>query len=219
MVLEAAKNKGSNDRKLEEASPNNGLLHRRDSHAVAPVAPAAAGRGRAGGSAVDWYVTGFAARSGIKAKLEIAEPLGVLGKEIELVVFRVLQESLTNVHRHSGSRERLRFGSASMLNRLSRWRSKIRVEACPMARCERALASPACANGSRTSMATCKSLRIKPARTRAPLFCLWFPPPALPDQARNRRPQPTRSSLDQGSLPRPPLVPPKCWLNHGDATL
>jgi two-component system, NarL family, sensor kinase len=55
-------------------------------------------------SAIDWYVEGFAARSGIRAKVEIAETLGRLGNDIELVLFRVLQESLTNVHRHSGSK-------------------------------------------------------------------------------------------------------------------
>ena len=54
--------------------------------------------------AVGWYVEGFSTRSGILAKVEIAEPLGRLGKEIELVLFRVLQESLTNVHQHSGSK-------------------------------------------------------------------------------------------------------------------
>jgi signal transduction histidine kinase len=54
--------------------------------------------------AVGWYVEGFSTRSGILVKLEIAEPLGRLGKEIELVLFRVLRESLTNVHQHSGSK-------------------------------------------------------------------------------------------------------------------
>src|ERR1700722_15927656 len=34
------------------------------------------------------YVEGFATRSGIRAKLEIAEPLGPLGKDIDLVLFR-----------------------------------------------------------------------------------------------------------------------------------
>ncbi len=103
MVLEAAKNKGSNDRKLEEASQitDSCIAEIRTlSHLLHPPLLEEAGLA----SAVDWYVTGFAARSGIQAKLEIAEPLGVLGKEIELVVFRVLQESLTNVHRHSGSK-------------------------------------------------------------------------------------------------------------------
>jgi PAS domain S-box-containing protein len=103
MVLEAAKNKGSDNRKLEEAAQitNSCIAEIRTlSHLLHPPLLEEAGLA----SAVDWYVKGFAARSGIQAKLEIAEPLGVLGKEIELVVFRVLQESLTNVHRHSGSK-------------------------------------------------------------------------------------------------------------------
>jgi signal transduction histidine kinase len=49
-------------------------------------------------------VDGFAARSGIRAEVEIAKPLRRLGAERELALFRVLQESLTNVHRHSGSK-------------------------------------------------------------------------------------------------------------------
>ena len=55
-------------------------------------------------SAVKWYVSGFGERSGIRANVEIAESLGRLGRDVELVLFRVLQESLTNVHRHSGSK-------------------------------------------------------------------------------------------------------------------
>ena len=55
-------------------------------------------------SAVRWFADGFAARSGIRAEVEIAKPLRRLGPEIELALFRVLQESLTNVHRHSGSK-------------------------------------------------------------------------------------------------------------------
>ena len=103
MVLAAAKTKDSDNRKLEEASQitDSCIAEIRTlSHLLHPPLLEEAGLV----SAVDWYVKGFAARSGIQAKLEIAEPLGVLGKEIELVVFRVLQESLTNVHRHSGSK-------------------------------------------------------------------------------------------------------------------
>ena len=55
-------------------------------------------------AAVRFYVEGFAARSGIRADLEMPEELGRLGNEIEIVLFRVLQESLTNIHRHSGSK-------------------------------------------------------------------------------------------------------------------
>lgn len=55
-------------------------------------------------SAVRWFVDGFAARSGIRAEVEIAKPLRRLAPERELALFRVLQESLTNVHRHSESK-------------------------------------------------------------------------------------------------------------------
>src|SRR6266568_320753 len=54
-------------------------------------------------SAIPWYLDGFTNRSGIKASLEIPADFGRLPREVELALFRVLQESLTNVHRHSGS--------------------------------------------------------------------------------------------------------------------
>ena len=55
-------------------------------------------------SAARWYVEGFGKRSGITASLEIPEGFDRLPSEIETALFRILQESLTNVHRHSGSR-------------------------------------------------------------------------------------------------------------------
>jgi PAS domain S-box-containing protein len=55
-------------------------------------------------SAIRWYVEGFAARSGIQVQVKMADQLGRLGSDVELALFRVLQESLTNVHRHSGSK-------------------------------------------------------------------------------------------------------------------
>jgi signal transduction histidine kinase len=54
-------------------------------------------------SAIPWYVEGFAKRSGISTTIEIPSDFGRLTSETELAIFRVLQESLTNVHRHSGS--------------------------------------------------------------------------------------------------------------------
>lgn len=55
-------------------------------------------------SAVRWYVEGFSQRSGIHVNLDIPSNLQRLPDGMELVLFRVLQESLTNVHRHSHSR-------------------------------------------------------------------------------------------------------------------
>jgi PAS domain S-box-containing protein len=54
-------------------------------------------------SAIPWYVEGFAQRSGIKTTFDVSLDFGRLPPEVELAMFRVLQESLTNVHRHSES--------------------------------------------------------------------------------------------------------------------
>jgi signal transduction histidine kinase len=54
-------------------------------------------------AAVPCYAEGFAKRSKIQTTLDIDQCFGRLPPETELALFRVLQESLTNVHRHSGS--------------------------------------------------------------------------------------------------------------------
>jgi signal transduction histidine kinase len=54
-------------------------------------------------SAAKWYLEGFAQRSGIEVKVDLPEDVSRLPKSLELGLFRVLQESLTNIHRHSGS--------------------------------------------------------------------------------------------------------------------
>ena len=52
-------------------------------------------------SAARWYAEGFAQRSGIKVELKLTDITKRLPRPIELALFRVLQESLTNVHRHA----------------------------------------------------------------------------------------------------------------------
>jgi PAS domain S-box-containing protein len=54
-------------------------------------------------SAVPWYLEGFTKRSGIKTTFEVCPDFDRIPGDLELALFRVLQESLTNVHRHSGS--------------------------------------------------------------------------------------------------------------------
>lgn len=55
-------------------------------------------------SAVSWYVQGLQERSGLDVRLDISEDLGRLPGDMELVIFRLVQECLTNIHRHSDSK-------------------------------------------------------------------------------------------------------------------
>jgi signal transduction histidine kinase len=57
-------------------------------------------------SAVKWYVDGFSSRSAIQVSLDFVD-LGRLPGELEITLFRLIQESLTNIHRHSGSKTAL----------------------------------------------------------------------------------------------------------------
>jgi PAS domain S-box-containing protein len=54
------------------------------------------------GSAARWYVDGFSQRSGIKVNLNLPSKLGRMHRDVEVALFRAVQEGLTNVHRHSG---------------------------------------------------------------------------------------------------------------------
>jgi PAS domain S-box-containing protein len=58
-------------------------------------------------SALSWYVQGLAERSGLQIALKVSENFGRLPSEMELLIFRLVQESLTNIHRHSGSKTAL----------------------------------------------------------------------------------------------------------------
>lgn len=54
--------------------------------------------------ALSMYIQGVAERSGIAIELNIAENFGRLPAEMELTIFRVVQECLTNIHRHAESK-------------------------------------------------------------------------------------------------------------------
>ena len=56
-------------------------------------------------SALRWFVEGFAERSKINVQLELPTDLGRLPSDMEMTMFRIIQECLTNIHRHSGSKE------------------------------------------------------------------------------------------------------------------
>jgi len=92
---EAAKRVSENAAMVEEASRQIRTI----SHLLHPPLLDEAGLA----SALRWYVDGFSERSKIDAKLDIPPRFEGLPKEMELSVFRVVQECLTNIHRHAGS--------------------------------------------------------------------------------------------------------------------
>jgi PAS domain S-box-containing protein len=55
-------------------------------------------------SAVSWYVQGLLERSGLEVQLDVSKEFGRLPRDMELVIFRLVQECLTNIHRHSESK-------------------------------------------------------------------------------------------------------------------
>ena len=71
-------------------------------------------------SALSWYVQGLAERSSLEIDLKIPENFGRLPSEMEVVIFRLVQECLTNIHRHSGSK--------TALIRVERDRNAVRVK-------------------------------------------------------------------------------------------
>lgn len=56
------------------------------------------------GAALRWYSNGFSTHSGIKVEVDIATEDTRFSRDIEIAVFRIVQEALTNIVRHSGSR-------------------------------------------------------------------------------------------------------------------
>ncbi len=54
-------------------------------------------------SALRWYVEGFVERSGVQVKTDLPKNSDNLSATLKMTVFRVVQEALSNIHRHSGS--------------------------------------------------------------------------------------------------------------------
>jgi PAS domain S-box-containing protein len=54
-------------------------------------------------SAINWYLEGLQERSGLQVQLDISKEFGRLPRNMEIVIFRLVQECLINIHRHSGS--------------------------------------------------------------------------------------------------------------------
>jgi len=55
-------------------------------------------------SALRWYAKGFSERSKIHVDVEVSDDFGRQPQEIEMTLFRIIQEALTNIHRYSGSK-------------------------------------------------------------------------------------------------------------------
>jgi PAS domain S-box-containing protein len=75
-------------------------------------------------SALRWYVEGFAERSGVQVDLQLDGDFPRLSQEFETTIFRIVQESLTNIHRHSGSKS----AALRIEHRLGNTRVEIRDE-------------------------------------------------------------------------------------------
>jgi len=54
-------------------------------------------------SALRWYVDGLAQRAGMEINFHLEPKLGRLSQDLETAIFRIVQECLTNIQRHSGS--------------------------------------------------------------------------------------------------------------------
>ena len=82
-------------------------------------------------SALKWYVEGFSKRSGIKVDLLVGRHVRRLPMDVETDLFRIVQECLANIHRHSGSRTatvQLEHDSERVLLKVRDWGHGMPVE-------------------------------------------------------------------------------------------
>lgn len=132
-------------------------------------------------SAAKWYVEGFSERSGIKVNLEMASDSQRLHRSVELPLFRVLQASLSNVHRHAESRSVdicFKIDSAEAKLEVRDYGKGINREL--LGRFNRTgagfgSASEVCANECVRSVGASKSTLMVKGRSFAPLFPYWHP--------------------------------------------
>jgi PAS domain S-box-containing protein len=54
--------------------------------------------------AIGWYAKGLTERSGLNVRLDVCRDFGRLSDDVEVAIFRIVQECLTNIHRHSGGK-------------------------------------------------------------------------------------------------------------------
>ena len=102
MMLESLVAEHSNDRRFSECANlvDQSIKETRTiSHLLHPQGLDEVGFA----SAATTYAEGFAQRSGLQLDIKISEPVKRLPREMEIALFRVLQEALTNIHRHSKS--------------------------------------------------------------------------------------------------------------------
>lgn len=71
-------------------------------------------------SALRWYAQGLEERSGLDIDLNVPDDFGRFDPDMELALFRLVQECLTNIHRHSGSKK--------AIIRLRREGDKLRID-------------------------------------------------------------------------------------------
>lgn len=102
VLQEAGRNAPEVASKIEQIQETVQLLHREirtTSYLLHPPLLDESGLN----SAISWYVQGLLERSGLDIRLDIPQDFGRLPRDMELVVFRLVQECLTNIHRHAES--------------------------------------------------------------------------------------------------------------------